>query len=90
MPTPHCQRHLVPILTDALGSVFHSASDRTALVVAGVAGSASLWQSWLRDFNNAFLSLVPTLGGVFLVFKLSLVAIQVVKEIFSIRNSDRK
>lgn len=90
MPTPHCQRHLASILTDAWGSVFQSASDRAALVVAGVAGAAPLWQSWVRDFNNAFLSIVPTLGGVFLVFKLTLVAIQVVKEIFSIRNSDRK
>lgn len=76
MPTPTCHS-----LSNVIGSMFQSTSDKIAWAAAGVAGSAPLLKDHLQNANEYALLLGPTLAGFFVVSKIILTWVQISKEL---------
>jgi hypothetical protein len=76
MPTPTCHS-----LSNILSGMFHTTSDKVALLAAGVASSAPLFKDHLQHVNEYALMLGPTLAGVFVVSKIVLTWVQISKEL---------
>lgn len=72
MPTP--QHHL----SNLIGGMFQTASDRLAFAAAGVVGSAPLWTA--KDVSSEFVIWGPILAGLLVVSKIILTWVQIWKE----------
>lgn len=75
MPTP--QHHL----SNILGGMFQTASDKVALAAAGVIGSAPLWALNAQDVSGLFVTWGPILAGLLVVSKIVLTWVQIWKAV---------
>lgn len=74
LPTP--QYHL----QNLLGGMLSTTSDRVALAVAGVAGSAPLWREHVQAISDAAALVGPILAVFFVASRIVLIWVQIWKE----------
>jgi hypothetical protein len=71
MPTPACHTQSL------IAGMLSSASDKAALIAAGVAGSTPLWYESVKQISDAAAILGPTLAAVFVGSKIVLTWVQI-------------